>query len=188
MLTSVGVELLAEAFPGRLLSEAALAAEAVLEHLHEKQWTDRFEVIVGAEAVSIPHRLHFSSSLPAEREAGETYLIGKCLEARSNDGFQRQRAVRQLLMDVQPWCAPFIVALIGEYIIEILRDIHDGLTPQASAVLADFIRANPVYWQLTEQRVVSYWNVYYRAQVRRSEYIGFKLLKTLEEEVLTRRA
>jgi hypothetical protein len=107
--------------------------------------------------------------------------MGKCLEARSNDGFQRQRAVQQLLGEVQPWSAPFIMALIGEYVVEILRDIHNGLTPQASAILADLICANPSYWQLSRQRVVSYWNVYYRAQFRRSDYVGFKLLDTVAE-------
>lgn len=186
MFTAVYATLLAEALPKTLQSEATQTAERVLGHLHERQWTNRFQVIVGPETVSIPHRLHFSSNLPSYGETGLIYFMGKCLEARSNDGFQRQRAVQELLEDVQPWSAPFIVALIGEYVIEIMYEINDALTPQASAALADFICANPSYWQLTRQRVVSYWDVYYRAQCKRSDYIGFKLLDTLAEAVRSR--
>lgn len=183
MLTSVNANVLAEAFPETMRSEATQAAEGVLRGLHEWQWTDRFKVIVGGGAVLIPHRLHFSAGLLSGGETDSIHLIRKCLEARSNDGFQRQRAVRHLLVDVQPWSAPFIVALVGEYVIEILSDIHDALTPNASAALADFICANPGYWQVTQQRVVSYWNVYYKAEFRRSDYVGFKLLNTLTEAV-----
>ena len=143
MLTTVDADLLAEAFPRALQREATEAAEGVLRHLHERQWTDRFEVIVDGDVVLVPHRLHFSSSLPGHGDPAVIEMIGKCLETRSNDGFQRQRAVRQLLGDVQPWSAPFVVALVGEYVIEILTDIHDALTPDASAALADFICANP---------------------------------------------
>ena len=137
--------------------------------------------MVGAETVAIPYRLHFSSDLPNDNGTDMIYLMGKCFEARSNDGFQRQRAVRQLLGDVRPWSAPFIIALIGEYVVEILTEIYNALTPQTSAVLADFICANPSYWQLTRQRIASYWDVYHRAQFRRSDYVGFKLLDTLTE-------
>jgi hypothetical protein len=187
IFTAFDAASLAEAFPATLRGEAIQAAERVLRHLHERQWSDFFQVTVGVETVSIPYRLHFSSDLPSDGETGIIYLMEKCLEARSNDGFQRQRAVQQLLRDVQPWSAPFIMAVIGEYLIEILRDINDALTPQASAALADFICANPRYWHLTRQRVVSYWDVYYRAQFGRSEYIGFKLLGTLAEAVRSRR-
>lgn len=187
MFTAVDDILLAEALPAKLRGEAIQASQRVLGHLHQRQWTDRFEVNVCEERVSIPRRLHFSSNLPSNGETDAVYLIGKCLETRSNDGFQRQRAVEQLLREVQPWSAPFIVALIGEYVIEILHAIYGSLTPQTSSTLADFIRANPSYWQLTEQRVVSYWNVYHRAQFRRSDYVGFKLLDTLADVARSRR-
>ena len=114
MFTAVDAALLAEALPAMLRSEATQASERVLGHLHQPQWTDRFEVKVCEESVSIPYRLHFSSNLPSGCETDRIYLIGKCLEAWSNDGFQRQRAVQQLLREVQPWSAPFIMALIGE--------------------------------------------------------------------------
>lgn len=143
---------------------------------------------VGADPVSIPCRLRFSSFPRRVSEEGAIYLVGQCLESRSNDGFQRQRAVRELLADVQPWSAPFIVALIGEYLIEILQDIDDALDPRSAAVLAEFISANPNYWRTVRNRVMSYWNVYYRADFRRGDYLGFRLIEALEDAVRSRAA
>ena len=186
MLTALDANLLAEASPKALCAEATQAAEGVLRCLHEKQWTDRFDVKVGEQVVSIPGRLHFSSTPPAQAEAGAPHLVTLCLASRSHDGFQRQWAVRPLLPVVQPWSAPYIVALIGEYVIEILDDISEGLTPSSSAVLAEFVTANPAYWHLTRQRVASYWDAYYRARFERSAYVGFKLVEALAEAVRNR--
>lgn len=186
MLTSIDATLLAEALPITFSKLAGKAAEQVVAHLHDRQWTDRFDVLVDGEAVSIPHRLRFVSGLPADGERDISYLMGKCFETRSNDGYQRQRAVYEILADVQPWSAPFIIALIGEYVVEVLQDIHDSLTPEASDVLAEFICANPLYWKLTQQRVASYWNAYYRRKYTRNEYVGFKLLEALAVSVRTR--
>jgi hypothetical protein len=188
MLTAVDTALLAEAFPGPLRSIATQAARRIRRRLSSRQWTNRFEVNVGGEEISIPHRLLFSFGLRRGGEADATYLMARCLESRSNDGFQRQRAVRALLGDVQPWSAPFIVALVGEYVIEILQDIHGALEPPSAAILAEFISANPGYWRTTRHRVMSYWDVYHRADFRRSDYVGFKLIDALEAAVRAREA
>lgn len=57
------------------------------------------------------------------------------------------------------------------------------MSPALLDVLASFVAANPDYWQLTKQRVTSYWNVYYRRSLKRSDYIGFKLVEQVEAAV-----
>lgn len=183
LLNSVDAACLAEALPTKFSEAASKAAERVVKHLHKQQQPKQFKVLVCDEAVSIPHRLNFASGLPGNGETDTSGLICKCLESRSNDGYQRQRAVQEILGDVQPWSAPFIIALIGEYVIEIMNDIDDSLTPEASAVLAEFVCANPRYWKLTQQRVASYWNAYYRKKYSRSGYVGFKLIETVSVAV-----
>jgi hypothetical protein len=111
----------------------------------------------------------------------------RCLRSRSNDGFERQRAVRDLLPDVQPWSAPFIVALIGEYLVEILDDIAGAFGESVPGPIVDFLRENPAYWFLTKQRVSSYWNVYYRRSTRRADYVGFKLTKKIDRAIAQRK-
>lgn len=117
---------------------------------------------------------------PAEAEPAKTVLMIRCLETRSNDGFQRQRAVRELLTDIRPWSAPFIATLVGEYVIEILNDVHSALTPAVVNALAQFAFENPAFWARTKQRVGSYWNVYYRAQFTREGYVGFQLIDAID--------
>lgn len=183
MLTELNADLLANAFPRALRDDSAQAAELVLKRLHNKQWTERFEVNVDGETVQLAARLHFASEHSVEEPTGDIELMERCLHTRSNDGFQRQRALRVLLADIRPWSAPFITALIGEYVIEILDDIQAALSQPVSEALAAFISDNPSYWERTQQRVASYWNVYYRADFRRSDYVGFKLIDALNAAV-----
>ncbi|MET0308915.1 MAG: hypothetical protein ABW023_09440 [Sphingomonas sp.] len=178
MLTEIDGPLLADAFPAALRPEAVVACAAMARHLNSRQWTERFSVQVEGEQVLIPARLHFvSDDDPSMDHAA--WLIRRSLRTRSGNGFERQRAVRDLLSDLQPWSAPFVMALIGEYVVEILIEIDTAMTGAGGDTLASFIVANPVFWQTTKQRVASYWNVYY-CHHKRSEYVGFELIDKLE--------
>ncbi len=50
-------------------------------------------------------------------------LILDCLLTRHHDGFVRQRAASRILPADRPWVAPFVVHLIGEYVVEIVAAI-----------------------------------------------------------------
>jgi len=107
-----------------------------------------------------------------------------CLETRSNDGFQRQRAATFLLgRRAEPWIAPFLVALIGEYVIEILDDLDSGLSGPVLTIVAEWAAENPDYWRLTRQRVASYWDAYYRHGYTRRDYVGFRLAERIEAAI-----
>ncbi|MEY4270152.1 MAG: hypothetical protein RLZZ58_1368 [Pseudomonadota bacterium] len=188
MLTELNGETLAEAFSLEYRLEAVSAGNAVARLLTSRQWTERFDFNVKGQRVLLPARLHFASERLLLSDSDEAWLFARALQTRSNDGFARQRAALDLLADLRPWAAPFIVALIGEYIIEILDDISAALTPENVHTLAVFIVENAAYWDTTKRRVASYWNVYYRSKrssetrraYRRDEYIGFKIIDLLE--------
>jgi hypothetical protein len=187
ILTEIDGSMLAEAFSLEYRSAAELAGEAAALVLAPRQRTERFAVESEGQRVLIPARLHFASNRLRLAENDEAWLFARALQTRSNDGFERQRAARDLLADLQPWAAPFVVALIGEYVVEILDDIAATLTPESSRMLASFIVNNANYWSTTKSRVASYWNVYYRGHgsearraFRRDEYIGYKLIDRLE--------
>ncbi len=188
MLTEINGEMLAEAFSLEYRLEAVSAGNAAACLLTPRQWTERFVFNVEGQRVLIPARLHFASERLPLSNSDEAWLFGRALQTRSNDGFERQRAALDLLTDLRPWAAPFIVALIGEYIIEILDDISAALTPENAYILAAFIVENEGYWDTTKRRVASYWNAYYRSNgssetrraYRRDEYIGFKIIHILE--------
>ena len=76
--------------------------------------------------------------------------------------------------------------MIGEYVVEILQLIHENLPNLKPSIYVDFIRANPEYFALTEQRVISYWDCYYRS-IKREVYPGFILLDFFKSIVKDRK-
>jgi hypothetical protein len=134
----------------------------VVRALASRQWTERFAVQTQEQGVLIPARLYFATDRLRLSKGDPAWGYARALQTRSSDGFLRQAAARDLIGDFQPWATPFIVALIGEYIVEILEDIAAGLTPEMTLALAAFIAENPAYWRTTKRRVMSYWDAYYR--------------------------
>lgn len=192
MLTAITGPTLAEAFTIENRVFALVAGMDAARRLATRRWTARFAVQVRGETILIPARLYFVSERSRLSDDAEAWLFVRALQTRSNDGFQRQRAARDLLRSLEPSVAPFIVALIGEYVVEILDDIATLLTPDLEYIIGSFIVANPAYWNTTKQRITSYWNVYYRARwleahgcaERRDEYVGFRLVQRLEAAAL----
>lgn len=188
MLTKMDPALLAAAFPPALHPAALPVCNAVGRGLFDRQWTDRFAADVAGETVLIPERLHFASHNFGLPSASEAQLIAAALLSRSNDGFQRQPAARYLVADLRPWAAPFVVRLIGEYVLEIIEDIDRAVGVDEELLLAAFVKENSQFWEITKQRVISYWNVYYRHRRRgaatrsyaRGEYIGFSLIERID--------
>ena len=88
------------------------------------------------------------------------------------------------------------MALLGEYVVQILDDIDTALTPEKIETLGQFISQNEVYWQTTKRRVMSYWNCYYRSDLgsasrpkwaqdflprfNRDGYVGFSITERLD--------
>lgn len=188
MLTELDGQTLAAAFPTRHRAGAMLAGVDAARRLTPRQWTEWFTVEVEGETVSIPARLHFASDRPLLTETDGAWQYVRALQTRSNDGFQRQAAARDLLSGLKPWAAPFVVALIGEYIVEILDDIYAEMTPHVEKTLGTFLIRNEEYWATIKRRVTSYWNAYYRSDwgndcrraYRREEYVGFAVTERLD--------
>jgi hypothetical protein len=176
--------ILAEAFPLRCRPEALSAGLDVFRRLARPSCVGRFSVQVDGQVVLIPTRLYFASHRSALPENDKSWRFSRALQSRSSDGFERQRAARDLLRGLQPWDAPFIVALIGEYIVEILEDVSAAMTSDHERTLGFFISHNNAFWETTKRRVTSYWSEYYRygcrSSYRRDEYVGFKLIDRLE--------
>ncbi len=91
-----------------------------------------------------------------------------CLYSRHCDGVVRQRHLEKVVGSTDPMVVPFVVQLVGEYVLEILVVICDELrdlaTPGTRGHLAygQFIVDNPAFFARTQRRVVSYWSCYYR--------------------------
>ena len=169
---------LARAFPARLapvvtsvvqsLPAARLAPSMPVTASNSRAWS---ALVVAGEPVVIPYwvynpapRPHYASGLSRTEQ-----VVTAAIYSRHHDGLVRQRALGTLLDFDEPWTAPFVVQLLGEYVIQICADIDESTRtalparPAMQESLSAFLRQNPWFAELTRQRAVSYWSCYYRA-------------------------
>jgi hypothetical protein len=116
---------LAKAFPMKIQTDAYIAISALPENPY---WFNTFTLTVDGEVVSIPRRVYHNISLVQRKglDNVQRELID-CILTRHCDGFQRQRSLSQVLNSNHVWIPPFVVQLLGEYVIEIIRVIEDNL-------------------------------------------------------------
>lgn len=147
-----------------------------------------FGVTVDEQPLVIPYRI-YQAEPPAGAETSlpPTQLaILNCLYTRHHDGRVRQRRLKHVLTLNEPWVVPFVVRLVGEYVLEILLDIRrelveldDPTTPQHT-VYGQVLAANPSFLAVTRQRVASYWACYYRHLYSdRRYYPGSTLIESM---------
>ena len=135
------------------------------------------------ELLSIPYRVYYDERrlVKAMDRPDETALVALCLGTRHYDGFIRERCLRRLLAFDENWTAPFVVPLLGEYVIEVIQPIHERFIDGVETKYIEFFTHNIKYCQYLEQRATSYWNQYYRSQfLKRTDYPAVKALVALK--------
>ncbi|GAA4420199.1 hypothetical protein ACFQV2_24910 [Actinokineospora soli] len=174
------------AFPADLATEVRPVAQALPPaSLHP---AGTFNVWVQGEHLTIPYRLY--NPEPADdvisRLSPTQAKILHCLYTRHHDGHVRQLHLNQIIDATDPWIIPFVVQIIGEYVLEIvitikraLTDVHQPGTAHHQAY-GRFAAENPDFLLLTSQRVASYWDCYYRNRFPHRQYPGRILLDSLK--------
>ncbi|WP_045695567.1 hypothetical protein [Streptomyces rubellomurinus] len=177
---------LVAAFPAHLAEDVRAVAARLPSPTYASM--EPFSVEVCGERVAIPYRIHLPEppGAPEQSLTGTQRAILHCLYTRNSDGRVRQRHLEQVLGSTEPWVVPFVLQLVGEYVLEILEAVRaglPGLTDPASAhrrLYGDFIARNPRFFGRTERRVVSYWACYYRRRYPEfAAYPGSLLVKSL---------
>jgi hypothetical protein len=154
-------------------------------------------VRVGRHILRIPDRIYSAepSALALASLTGEQRTAISCWFTRHHDGYIRQRHLEAVIESEEAWVVPYVLRLVGEYVVEILEVIDTRLRDllDRSSLLrqryADFVEANPAFIDLTRQRVVSYWNCYYRNRWPRAlrlnpnytDYPGFRLMELIRD-------
>ena len=122
------------------------------------------------EHLEIPDRIY--NTFPArafKHLAPLSRAAAGCIYTRHHDGRVRQHGLELALSADADWSAPFVVQLLGEYVVEICIDVEkllaDGSMTHPDAVrgLHHFADSNPAFMALTRARATSYWSAYYRA-------------------------
>ena len=144
-----------------------------------------FNVRVNGEPLSAPARTYHSArrlEATIARSGGDARTLALCLGTTNWNGHVREECVRQLLMDLdRAWAVPFVVQLVGEYVIEIVDVIESALPLVNSRHFGEFVRENSAFMATTRHRVTSYWDCYFRQRFPAlRDYPGFVALEAIE--------
>jgi len=161
--------------------------------LHSSNGT--FQVQLNTEPISIPVRIYWEEHrLMEPKDLTEIQKVAlSCLLTRHYNGFVREKHLKHILNRNYYWVQPFIIQLIGEYVIEIIQQVLNRFSDLNKTNLSIFVNENQQFWELTKSRIMSYWDCYYRKKFNgqisgftRQEYPGFELVDRIEKEVKTR--
>lgn len=143
-------------------------------------------VSVAGEEIELSPRFYNPEPLgrAVRRLSDVQRLITACSYSRQHDGHVRQSACAAILPSAEPWVAPYVVQLLGQYAVEIAAMILERLTAQSSfgwPAYRDFVRATSAFMVLTEQRAISCWSCYYRHDFVCVEYPALVALDRLRQ-------
>lgn len=172
-------------FPVALRADAGAVASILPEPKHVL--TARAQRLsVQGEEVEIAARIYNPepSGSTVQRLSAAQRLIAACIYTRHHDGHVRESACAVLLPSAELWVVPYVVQLLGEYVVEISTLILERLTAQSSfswPAYREFVRENSAFIALTEQRAISYWSCYYRHDFGRRDYPALVALDRLRQ-------
>jgi hypothetical protein len=183
--TSHSKEELGRSFPLELRGEVLTVLSVLSEDRYSANWSF-FSLRFGEEFLSIPYRIYLDPLfLQTVRLTALQSELLDCLFTRHHDGVERQKRLEKIIQSKNRWVPCFVVPLVGEYVVEILRVIEANLPQLDTSAFADFVRANPDFLALTAKRVRSYWDCYYRS-IPKEKYPGFQIMDFLESITNTR--
>jgi len=141
-----------------------------------------FAVNLDYEKLEIPYRIYWNvGNTSLVKLKGVELLIFSCLMTRHHDGKIREKYLINLFDCPNDFTSPFIIQLIGEYVIEILNLIYANISMLNSNNIRSFILNNDKYYKTIKSRVISYWDCYYRSEYPLKEsYVGNKILKEID--------
>ena len=144
-----------------------------------RETVDQLEFFQNGKVIKFPYRIYYVetqdailNTLPEKEKA-----VIHCIYTRSCDGFVRDKNIKALLStDYPDWAIPYIVKVCDEYVVEILETVYDFLHDQNNKRIKQFCIENKQTFCLSYNRMISYWNEFYRRDCYHFEdYIGRKL-------------
>lgn len=174
-----------DGFPDELRDEVATVADMMprktYHHVPIGVSEDTIHYFQDTNVIRFPYRMYYvdSSDDITEHLTYRQKMILHCMYSRSCDGFVRQKHIRSLLqMDYEDWAIPYIVKISDEYVVEIVEMMYGMLKEQDTERIKRFCLENCVSFCKSYQRMISYWNEFYRYPYNNFHtYIGRKLYR-----------
>ena len=173
------------AFPERLGEAVAVALARVGIASHEPFVDPSHEVRVDDELLSIPYRVYFPPANLSDIEGlSETeQAVFASFMTRHYDGHQREYWSRILCGHPSSWAAPYLAALLGDYVIQVLEAVRGSLTVEWKPLMERYAEDNEISLRALNHRILTYWTIYYRyypSNIRiLTDYPGYQLADEL---------
>lgn len=167
---------LAAAFPAEIREDVSRVSALIQP---DADYHRGVSVRVRGQALILPYRIEhgFDEALFPQLNATQA-VIYACVLSRHLDGKLRQRQIARLALAEQAWPLPFVVQLCGEYVMQILETVEAHLPAMNPRRYGGFLRDNAAFLDRAEQRMISYWDCYYRRRYPiRSDYVGFRVFE-----------
>lgn len=174
---------LKSAFPSALAEEVCtILRDTTVNEDYDHAPYIPFSVKVRGEIIVIPQRIYLSQNVRGIDSLSHLQKdIIYCYFTRNHNGFVRERYLRTIILSNKSWVMPYVIRLIGEYVIEILQVIYENIESMDMGLYREFVQENPEFYEKTKKQVVSYWSCYYRNRYKqRNSYVGFKIIEKIE--------
>lgn len=148
---------LLRAFPRSIEPQAAMIIDMLARSALVLSPGDLGPVLVQGERLRIPQRIYLGTRAHLDPDTPSLRLVANCLLTRHHDGYVRETALRRVIQDDAPWVAPYVVQLVGEYVLPIVEAIDAELQERHAATYGAFVRENPQLMALTAERIRSRW-------------------------------
>ncbi|MBC5638160.1 hypothetical protein H8S33_15295 [Ornithinibacillus sp. BX22] len=164
-----------------VIKVSRLIAKKTYHHAAIDVSQDRVQYVQNNQVIWFPYRMYNvdKSDRIIDQLSLQQKMILHCIYSRSCDGFVRQKHIDLLLqLDYEAWAIPYIVKVCDEYVVEILEMTYEKLKNQDTKQFENFCLENVEAFCKSYNRMISYWNEYYRDRYNQfHHYIGRKLFR-----------
>jgi len=174
------------AFPSAIHQDVETALTCMPVSKWPPSINDIGPVEINEEPLRIPSRFYSSEpdSACLQTLNDRQRLILNALYTRHSSGYVRERCVKPLLLADERWIPPFVIQLLGEYVLEIVQVLAEHLAVLSGPNYLRFARENRAFFQLLRQRIASYWNCYHRFTFPKlKDYPAFRILELIETSI-----
>ena len=144
-LSSSVANRLRAAFPSAAAADVDLALAIIEEDRRGPTDHDVGRLVVNGEPLHIPARIYSPDPEPRSI-AGLTapaQTILHCLFSRHHDGRVREAHLREVIPSPCAWAPPYVIQLVGEYVIEIVNVVLENLGYLRQKTYARFVAREP---------------------------------------------
>jgi|GEM_PF-132810 len=173
-------QLLEKGFPKTIAQDVSAVFQIIPKRKKAYGLSEQFVTYrIQNDEIEIPYRVYWDEPKDEDLESlsPRQLMILHCIYSRSHDGYIRQKHIESIVSgDYPDWAIPYVVKICDEYVVEIIEVVYEHLAETDTERIKKFCAQNYATFCRSYQRMISYWDIYYRQQYPCfKDYIGRKL-------------